>query len=119
MFSFKKLSNSFAYAFKGIKQTFLLEQNMRIHIFVSIIVIICGFLFQISIVEWMFISLCIGLVFAAEMFNTAIENMVDYISLEKHPLAGKIKDLSAAAVLVCAFAAMIVGLLIFIPKIIC
>jgi diacylglycerol kinase (ATP) len=117
MIIFTKFIRSFGFAFQGFKQTFKEEQNMRIHSLVAILVIIAGFVFKISYLEWIAIAGCIGVVFAAEMFNTAIENLVDYISLERHPMAGKIKDLSASAVLVCTIVSVIIGCLIFLPKI--
>lgn len=112
----KKRVLSFRYAFRGIREVFGNETNMKIHIVVAILVIICGFLFSISLTEWMFCLLCFGLVTGAEMFNTAIEKVVDLVSPEYHPLAGKAKDVAAGAVLICAIFAAIVGLLIFVPK---
>lgn len=116
MISLKKIFNSFRYAFQGIKFTFKEEQNMKIHVIITIAVIIVGFILGLSYLEWIAIIICIGMVFAAEIFNTAIENMVNLVSPERNPLAGKIKDLSAAAVVVCAAISIVVGCLIFIPK---
>jgi diacylglycerol kinase len=76
-----------------------------------------GILFAISIAEWMLCLLCFGLVITAEMLNTAIENLVDLASPQKHVLAGKAKDIAAGAVLVAAIVAAIVGLIIFLPKV--
>ena len=112
----KKRLQSFGYAFRGIYSVFGTEANMKIHIGISLLVIICGIAFNISITEWMFCLLCIGLVVGAEMFNTAIENVVDLASPELHPLAGKAKDIAAGAVLICAIISVIIGLLIFVPK---
>lgn len=72
---------------------------------------------KISITEWCFVTLCITLVIMAEAFNTAIENLTDLVSPDFHPLAGKTKDLAAGAVLIFSIGAVIVGLLIFLPKI--
>ena len=112
----KKRLQSFGYAFRGIYCVFGTEANMKIHIGISLLVIICGIAFNISITEWMFCLLCIGLVVGAEMFNTAIENVVDLASPEQHPLAGKAKDIAAGGVLICAIISVIIGLLIFVPK---
>jgi len=112
----RKRIQSFGYAGRGIRQVFSSEANMKIHILIAIIVIICGFLFKITVSEWIFCLLCIGLVFSAEMINTAIENVVDLASPEHHELAGKAKDIAAGAVLICAIISVIIGLLIFVPK---
>ena len=112
----KKRIQSFGYAFKGIRHVFGTEANMKIHITISVLVIICGIAFAISITEWICCLLCIGLVVGAEMMNTAIENVVDLASPEQHPLAGKAKDIAAGAVLICAIISVVIGMLIFIPK---
>lgn len=112
----KKRIRSFGYAGHGIRQVFGSEPNMKIHVLISMLVIICGFVFSISITEWMFCLLCIGLVFGMEMMNTAIENVVDLASPNIHPLAKKAKDIAAGAVLICAIISAIIGLLIFAPK---
>jgi Diacylglycerol kinase len=111
-----KRIKSFGYAGRGIKIVFGSEPNMKIHIFVAMLVILCGFVFKINITEWILCLLCIGLVFSAEMLNTAIENVVDLASPEHHELAGKAKDIAAGAVLICAIVSVAIGLLIFIPK---
>ena len=82
-----------------------------------ILVIIFGFIFKISKIEWMICIILFGVVIAGELFNTAIETVVDMISLEKNDKAKKAKDVSAGAVLVLAIASAIIGLIIFIPKI--
>jgi diacylglycerol kinase len=112
----KKRLLSFKYAFCGIREVFGNEANMKIHIVIAVLVIICGFVFSISLTEWMFCILCFGLVTGAEMMNTAIEKVVDLVSPDQHPLAGKAKDIAAGAVLICAIFSAIVGLLIFVPK---
>lgn len=113
----KKRIQSFVYAARGIKVVFSSETNMQIHIVVAALVLIFGFVFKISIMEWIVCLLCIGLVFGAEMMNTAIENVVDLASPDLHPLAGKAKDIAAGAVLLCAIISVIIGLLIFEPKV--
>ena len=108
----KKRLQSFRYAFRGIREVMGSEANMQIHIAITILVIVCGIAFSISLTEWMFCLLCIGLVVGAEMMNTAIENVVDLASPEQHPLAGKAKDIAAGAVLICAIISVFIGLLI-------
>ena len=113
----RKRIQSFGYAFRGIRTVFLSETNMKIHIFISVLVVISGVVFNISLAEWIFCLLCIAIVTGAEMMNTAIENVVDLASPEQHPLAGKAKDIAAGAVLLCAIISVIIGLIIFIPKV--
>ena len=111
-----KRIKSFGFAWNGIKSVFKSEPNMKIHGVVAILVIICGFVFSISLTEWMFCLLSFGLVIGAEMINTAIENLVDLVSPDHHVLAGKVKDIAAGSVLICAIISAIIGLLIFVPK---
>jgi len=113
----KKRIRSFGFAGKGIRSVFSTEPNMKIHITIAILVVICGFIFSINLTEWLFCLLCIGLVFGMEMMNTAIENVVDLASPKLHPLAGKAKDIAAGGVLICAIISVIIGLLIFAPKV--
>ena len=91
---------------------------MKVHVGISVFVILLGFLFHISTFEWLICILCIGLVFSSEMFNTAIEAIVDLISPQRNHLAGKAKDIAAGAVLVTAIMSIAVGIIIFLPKII-
>lgn len=109
---------SFKYAGKGILKLISLEHNAWIHCAAIVLVTVAGFYFGITKYEWIAIIACFGMVLAAEAFNTAIERIVDLVSPQKQPLAGDIKDLAAAGVLICAMAAAIIGLIIFIPYII-
>lgn len=109
---------SFGYAFNGLKILFKEEFNARIHFIISILVIILGFILKLELHEWIYISLCIGFVFVLEIINSSIENLCDLISIEQNEKIKRIKDLSAAAVLIGAITAATVGLIIFIPKII-
>lgn len=113
--SFRKLVKSFYFAFSGIFQAFT-EQNMRIHGIAAVTVVICGYFTGLSKIEWLILLLIIALVMAAEMFNTAIENVVDLASPDFHPLAKKAKDVAAGAVLILAIASVVIGLIIFLPK---
>ena len=116
-FSFKSRLESFKYAFDGFKTFFLEEHNARIHAFIALIIILIGFYFNLSNIEWLFIIFCIGFVFFAELVNSSIENIADFVSPEKHNSIKNVKDLAAAAVLTSAITSVIVGLIIFLPKI--
>lgn len=109
----RKRLDSFGYAFKGIKDLFVTQRNAQIHFTVSILVIISGFFFNISTIEWIICILLIGLVLAAEAINTALEYLTDLVSPDYNELAGKAKDVAAAAVLLLAIAAAIIGGIIF------
>lgn len=113
----KKLINSFKYAISGIITSFRTERNMKIHILVMILVIIAGIVFKLSLLDWIILVIMFGLVISAELFNTAIETTIDMITKEKNEKAKIAKDVAAGAVLVLAVASVIVGLIIFIPKI--
>ena len=114
---YKKLINSFKYAIEGFVSSFKTERNMKIHILAMALVIMLGVYLKLSIIEWCFITLAITLVIGAELFNTAIETIVDMVSPEKNPKAKLAKDIAAAAVLAFAIGAAVVGLIVFIPKI--
>jgi diacylglycerol kinase len=111
-----KLINSFGYAFQGIFSFFQTGQNARIHLLAAVCAITAGFVFKISVSEWCFIIFAIALVFFAEAINTAIEKLANQLSTEYHENIKLIKDISAGAVLFCAIAALIIGLIIFLPK---
>lgn len=115
-FSLRNRIKSFSYAFQGIKTFFLTQHNAWIHAMATIIVIILGNIVALSTNEWCWIILSIALVFITEMLNTAIEFLTDIVSPEYHPLAKKTKDVAAGGVLVSAIIAVILGLLIFVPK---
>jgi len=116
-FSLIRQIKSFKYAFNGIKDFIITEHNARIHLTATIAVIIASFLFHISMHEWMMIIFAIGFVWSAEMFNTCIEKTMDFISTEKRLEIKLIKDIAAGAVLIASITAFILGLTIFIPKI--
>lgn len=114
---FQKRIKSFSYALHGIRLLFSSQANARIHLIVALLVIIAGLLFRISSAEWLVIVVCISLVIAMEAMNTAVEWLTDLVSPEYHPLAGKVKDVAAAAVLITVIGAVAAGLVIFIPRI--
>ncbi len=109
---------SFKYAFIGIWAVASSEINFQIHIAAAIIAVSLGFYLDISKNEWCCVLLCFAIVMAAEAFNSAIEKLVDFISPEFHPKAGKIKDIAAGAVLITAIIAAAVGCIVFLAKII-
>lgn len=111
----KKRIKSFGYAFKGIGSLLKKEHNAWIHCSAIVLVTIAGFYFGITPTEWCIVVLCFGIVLAAEGFNTAIERLVDLVSPDFHPIAGDVKDVAAGAVLICAIAAAIVGIIVFLP----
>lgn len=116
-FSLKKRLKSFEYAYQGLKTLFREEHNARIHLAVSLVVITLGFALEISLMEWICILLIIGLVFACEILNSAIENICDLVSPQRNDYVKKAKDLGAAATIVSAGIAVVIGFLIFAPKI--
>lgn len=108
---------SFYYAFQGIKVNILTERNLAIHFLVMLLVIVCGFVFKISVTEWLICILLFGFVITLELMNTAIETAIDICMPEINPKAKLAKDTSAGAVLVVAIVAVVIGIIIFGPKI--
>jgi diacylglycerol kinase (ATP) len=113
---FSKRIRSFGYAFRGISELVRSEPNARIHLAATIIALAAAFALHISKAEWYIILIVIALVWAAEGFNTVIERLSDHLFREYHETARIIKDISAGAVLICSVAALICGLIIFLPK---
>ena len=112
-----RFDKSLKHAIEGIKVCYLRERNMKIHIFIMMCVMICGFVFHIAYFEWIICLLLFAIVISLELVNTAVEAVVDLCSPQIHPLAKYAKDVAAGAVLVSAILATVIGLLIFIPKI--
>lgn len=106
---------SFRYALAGIAHLVRTQPNARIHLAIAVAVVLLGLWLGLPARDWAVIALTIGMVFAAEGFNTAIEALVDLVSPDPHPLAKVAKDVAAGAVLMAALAAIAVGLLIFGP----
>lgn len=117
-FSIKERIYSFKYAFDGFKTLIKDEHNARIHLIATAIAVMAGIYFEINRTEWINILFTIGLVISMEAINSAIENLSDIVCPEKNPIIKKVKDLSALAVLICAIVAILIGILIFLPKII-
>jgi diacylglycerol kinase len=116
-FLITKRFKSFGYAFNGLKILIQEEHNSRIHLLAAIVVVIAGAFFKIAALEWIAVVFAIGLVIVLEIINSAIENISDFISPGQHDQIKKIKDLSAAGVLVGAITALVIGLIVFVPKI--
>ena len=116
-FSLSDRLKSFNYAFNGLKILIQEEHNARIHFFIALIVIIGGFIYSISSMEWIIVIFAIGFVIAFELINTAIEQIANFISPEKHESIKRIKDIAAAAVLISVITAVLIGFIIFLPKI--
>ena len=113
----KKFFKSLGYACNGFIYTLKAERNFRIHLVSMLLVILLGFYLGISLVSWGFIIFAIGFVLSAELFNTVIERSCNYVSDGKTDKSiEKIKDISAAAVLIAALTALVIGILfLFIP----
>lgn len=109
--------NSFKYAFAGFQNLWNQECNFRIHIFASLLVICLGLAFSVSAVEWLFLIVAMVLVIVLEAINTVIERIANFISPQRDNRIKKIKDISAAFVLLGACASLIIGMIIFLPKI--
>lgn len=115
-FSWRKRAVAFKYAWQGMTALLKYEHNARIHLVAALFAIIAGVLFDISATEWCVIIICIGLVISAEALNSAVEALADKITTKHDPLIGRAKDLGATAVTLLALVAVVVGLIIFLPK---
>ncbi|MDE6227803.1 MAG: diacylglycerol kinase family protein [Muribaculaceae bacterium] len=116
-FSWRKRGKSFRYAGHGLKVLIAFEHNARIHLVAAGVALALGWLLRISSLEWCLIVICITSVLSAEAVNSAIEALADRITTDHDPFIGRAKDLAAAAVLLLATGAVVVGLIIFLPKI--
>ncbi|OGG80412.1 hypothetical protein A3A39_02545 [Candidatus Kaiserbacteria bacterium RIFCSPLOWO2_01_FULL_54_13] len=110
----KKLHNV-RYALNGVKIAWQEEFSFRIEILATLLVLLLGWFFEISRTEWLFVVFMISLVLSAEVFNTALEELCDKFKSDPDPHIAKIKDLAAAAVLIAAIAAFVIGATIFVP----
>ena len=109
---------SFKYAYSGLRYVVRSQRNAWIHAGITLVVLILALLFKISPLEWGILLLAIGMVWTAEIFNTALEALVDLVSPTTHPLAKIAKDTSAAAVLFSAIISVLIGLVILLPPLI-
>lgn len=106
---------SFRYAFKGIGYIFRTQANAKIHLAITLLVIAAGWRLDIGGGDWLWLIISIAMVWAAEAFNTAIEYVCDVVSPEHHEAVERAKDIGAAAVLICACGAAVIGAIIFYP----
>lgn len=111
-----KLINSFKHAIEGLISAASAEENMKVHFIVMLCVIVLGIIVKLSKMEWIICIMLFGIVISAEIFNTALERAMDYINDDYDEDIKFIKDTSAAAVLVAAVASAVIGLMIFLPK---
>ena len=109
---------SFKYAFSGLRYVIISQRNAWIHAAITLLVVILAVLLKLNLQDWGILLLAIGLVWTAEIFNTALEALVDLVSPQPHPLAKIVKDTSAAAVLVSTMISILIGLLILLPPLI-
>ena len=115
-FSPRSRFRSFKFAFRGLRSLLKFEHNSRIHLFAAVIVIILGFIFKISLVEWCLLILTIGLVFLSELINSSLEAFSDAVKPEWNEQIMRAKDYAAAAVLFSSIISVCIGGLIFLPR---
>jgi diacylglycerol kinase len=108
---------SFQFAYNGLTEAFRTQPNFKIHLIASVLVIAGGMFFTITSIEWAIVLFAIGMVTAAECFNTALEYLTNLVSPQHNVIAGKVKDLAAAGVLICSITSAAIGGIIFVPKI--
>ena len=109
----KEFLKSFIYAIHGLLLGIADQRNLKVQLGVAVVVVGAGFYLSITYMEWCVILLCIAMVIGLELVNTALENLVDLVTLERNPLAGKIKDIAAGAVLLVSILSLIIGVIIF------
>ena len=114
---FNERIKSIGYATRGASLLITTEASIKVQLVIGIIMTFAGFYFQISTTEWLIQILAIGLVMSIEGINTAIEAIADFIHPEKHEKIGFLKDIAAGAVFIASIAAVIAGLIIYLPKI--
>ena len=117
-FSIRNRLASFKYAFSGLRSLIKHEHNARLHLLVAFLVIALGFVLSISRFEWLVLVLIIAIVFITEILNSAIESLADFVSPQYSEIIKRVKDYCAAAVLIAAITSVVVGLIIFLPKVI-
>lgn len=115
-FSVRARLKSFVYAWAGIIRFFKTEHNAQIHLAATAVTIILAAVLKVNKTEAVAVIFAIAFVWVTEMINTAIEKLMDFISLERHPQIKNIKDMAAGAVLVAAIVAVIIGCIVFLPK---
>ncbi len=118
MIKLKQLVQSFVYAKRGLVRVFRTEQNFRVQILISLVVVIIGAVFRLTSKEWVVVLLVICLVLLLELVNTVVEKVIDILKPKIHSYVAIIKDVMAAAVLLAAVFATIIGLIIFYPYVV-
>ncbi|NCA87222.1 MAG: diacylglycerol kinase family protein [Clostridia bacterium] len=116
-FGIRQRIGSFGFAFKGLRYLLATQHNARIHLLATAMVVAAAFYFRLAAAEWILLLVVVGMVWAAEAINTALELLIDLVSPEKHPLAEHAKDVAATAVLITAIIAALVGIILFLPHI--
>lgn len=111
-----QLVEKFKNALNGVMIAFKIDTGVKIQFFLALITLVFSFLFNLNTTEWMIIILCIGMVLGAELLNTSIEKICDYSTSIDYEAKGKIKDISAGAVLVVSIASFIIMLMIILSK---
>lgn len=113
----KNFITSVEFAYTGIKTVFKEERNMRKHVVFGLLALIAGIIFQLSRMEWLWLLAAVFLVWLVEIINTIFENIVDmFTDFHFHPIGKKVKDMAAGAVLLTALFAIVVGMILFLPK---
>jgi diacylglycerol kinase len=113
----QQLNKAFINAMNGLKFFFKNERNGMIQTSIACFVLLAGLYVHLSSTEWIIVLLCIGAVLTMEMMNSAVEQLCNLVHKEFHPSIKIIKDVAAGAVLFASFVSIIIGLIIFIPKI--
>jgi diacylglycerol kinase len=113
----QKQVKSFAHAFAGIGKFVVRERHAKIHLVATLVVVLVSLTIGVSVREGIELMLVTGLVWITEMINSCLEKLIDFITLHHDPRLAFVKDVAAGAVLLAAFIALAIGLLIFIPKI--
>lgn len=104
---------SFLFALQGLRTAVTTERNIKVMLVIGACAVVAGLVLRIDLLSWAIVLLCCGVVISAELVNTAVETVVDLVSPEFHPLAGRAKDIAAAAVWVLSAIVGVVGLLVF------
>lgn len=112
----KQFVNSLSHAFEGFRYLYQTQNNFRIHLIITIAIIVLSVIMRISLIEWGLIILTMALVWITESFNTVYERLFDLIDPTINPIIKIGKDVSAAAVLISAIVSIIIGILIFVPR---
>jgi undecaprenol kinase len=112
-----KYTDTFKFALQGIRVSFINEKNFKFHFIFGLFVIVMGLAFNLTPTEWMFVLIAIFGMMVVEMINTSIERVVDLVTEQYHPLAKQAKDIAAGAVLIYAILSLLIGIIIFFPKI--